>query len=764
MIENIPEVLLISSYPPRECGIATFSQDLRTALHNKFNQSFNIKICALEEGQDIREYSTEVSHILHTNDLSSFSDLAFSVNRDNKIKLVLIQHEFGFFSKLSDSEFYSFLKKIEKPLIIAFHTVLPAPDESLKNRIRNMVSACSAIIVMTQNSALILEKEYNIDSACIHVIAHGVHLVPHLNKNKLKAKYDLKGRKVLSTFGLISSGKSIETSLDALPSIISNNPSVIFLVIGKTHPTIKSREGEQYRLSLEAKVNELNLQNHVRFINNYLPLEELLEYLQLTDIYLFTSKDPNQAVSGTFLYAVSCACAIISTPIPHASEVLRDDAGILFDFCDSDQLSSAVNLLLKDNNQRQRLIQNGLQRVIFAAWENIAVEYAVLFKNCFIKSKSLQYEIPVVKLSHLRRLTTDFGMIQFSKINQPDLESGYTLDDNARALISMCMHFELFRTETDLQWIKIYLDFISFCLQENGTFKNYVSIDQIFTHQNEEVNLDDANGRAIWALGLLISKYEILPETIIDQATALMKQALPQLKNIHSTRAMAFIIKGMYCALQLSPNYLYQELLENLSKRLVQMYRHEANTDWLWFEPYLTYGNSILPEAMLCAWLVTDEVIYKDIACESMEFLMKQTFTKEGIQVVPNQGWHQKGQSKSRFGEQAIDVAYTILSLKLFFDSLGDTKYRNKIEIAFNWFLGQNHLRQIIYNPCTGGCYDGLEEFQVNLNQGAESCLSYLMARLAVDGVLPIKKTSGADPINLIHQKQLPMPSLIMQY
>ncbi len=729
-----PEILLISSYPPRECGIATFSQDLRTALQEKFRQSYSVSVCALEAGAENRnDYPAEVRMVLHTSEPQEYLELAQTINADRKIQLVLLQHEFGFFENLPEANFLHFLQQIKKPLVIAFHTVLPEPSFALKIRVKNITEACASVVVMTQNSAFILESQYEVPAGKIQIIAHGVHLVPHLDKAQLKRKYGLSKRKVLSTFGLISSGKSIETTLEALPAIIAANPTTLFLVIGKTHPSVLKQDGEEYRRRLEAKVIELKLENHVTFINAYLPLSELLEYLQLTDLYLFTSKDPHQAVSGTFMYAVSCGCPIISTPIPHACEVLRDDAGILFDFQDAQQLALAVNRLLTNRALRKKLINNGLQRAVFAAWENSAVEYAMLFQKNLSPNSELRYSLPPVKLNHIKKLTTDFGMIQFSKINHPDLKTGYTIDDNARAMVALSMHFERFRDRRDLTLIKIYLDFISHCLQADGSFLNYVDVDKSFTKQNTEVNLEDSNGRAIWALGYLISLKEILPTDLVNRAETILGHSLGSLKTMHSTRAMAFAIKGLYYFLTVATSHKVQALLETLADRIVQMYRHEAEMDWCWVEPYLTYGNSIIPEAMLGAWLSTGNITYKKIAFESFDFLLKHTFTPSEINVVPNNGWMQKGQEKARFGEQPIDVAYTIMALELFYEVFKDESYRKKMEIAFNWFLGQNHLHQIIYNPCTGGCYDGLEETQVNLNQGAESTVSYLMARMVVE-------------------------------
>jgi len=728
-----PEILLISSYPPRECGIATFSHDLLKALQKKFDQSFSVSVCALEAAGENHEYPQEVRYVLNTSDQRAYQAVVEAINADDGIKVVLLQHEFGFFATFPEPDFLHFIKSIKKPLIVTFHTVLSKPNDELKKKVSNIAMACDSIVVMTKNSAEILENEYDVPAEKTWVIAHGIHLVPHLGKSILKKKYGLSGRKVLSTFGLISAGKSIETTLDALPGIVADHPAVIFLILGKTHPSVIKQEGEQYRRMLEAKVADLCLENHVKFINAYLPLPELLEYLQLTDIYLFTSKDPHQAVSGTFSYAVSCACAIISTPIPHARELLRDDAGILIDFQNSPQLTTAVNRLLDDKPLRKQLINNGLQRVIFSAWENTAIAHAMLFKNLAPHDIVLRYGLPEIHLEHVKRMTTNFGMIQFSKINHPDPDTGYTIDDNARAMVAVCMHHELFAGKKDLVYIQTYLNFIEHCLQPDGHFLNYADIDKKFTAQNKEVNLDDANGRTIWALGFLISKQKGLPKHLVHQAKTILEQTLRHIETIHSPRAMAFAIKGLHYYLSEVPSPQAQQLVKTLANRLVQMYRHEAESGWHWFESYLTYGNSILPEAMLCAWLSTGSYTYRDIAHESFDFLLQHTFTEAGIKVVPNTGWMQKGQKKAQYGEQPIDVAYTILALQLFYEVFNEARYRDKMETAFNWFLGQNHLDQIIYNPCTGGCYDGLEETHVNMNQGAESTVSYLMARLAIE-------------------------------
>jgi glycosyltransferase involved in cell wall biosynthesis len=683
--KKTPTILFITSYPPRECGIATYSQDLIQALNSKFGISFSIKVCALESDFQQHTYGVELHSTFDTSCPARYAEVATSINQNNNIKIVLIQHEFGFFNN-HEQDFESFLYAVTKPIILVFHTVLPNPTPDLKQKVRGICCACESVIVMTNNSARVLVEDYGLAYEKITVIPHGTHLVPHLDKDLLKAKYGVENRKILSTFGLLSSGKGIETTLGALPEIIKTNPDILFLIIGKTHPTIVKHEGEHYRKMLETKISELQLQGHVQFINHYLVLTDLLEYLQLTDIYLFTSKDPNQAVSGTFSYAISCGCPVISTPIPHAREILSDDIGIIIDFENSQQLSQAVIRLLEDEPLRKNISSNGLHRMASTAWENSAIAHATLFEKITAMEISLQYTLPAINLSHIKKMTTDFGMIQFSILNQPDMDSGYTLDDNARAMVTVCQHYELTNDESDLHYITIYLKFISHCLQSEGYFLNYVNEQQFFTEQNTTCNLADANGRAIWALGYLISMSSLLPEELTAKAEDLLHCALLNIHSIYSTRAMAFAIKGLYYCN--TKNYSVQNLIliKELANRLVQMYRHESDKKWQWFEGYLTYGNSILPEAMLCAWLATGNLVYKEIAKSTFDFLLSKTFTDDRITIISNRNWlHRESELDSSIigGEQPIDVAYTIIALKKFYHVFKDEEYKRKMQISF---------------------------------------------------------------------------------
>ncbi len=740
---SAPSVLMITTFPPRECGIATYSQDLIDSLSRVFGDSISLKTCILFDNKNPLPSSIKFPYSLNPDLSSSYFDLASKINADTSIELIMIQHEFGLFNGCSD-KFMIFLKNLKKPVIIGFHTIIPNPDQSFLLHVKNIADLVSSIVVMTESARALLTEDYGIKTTKISIINHGTHLVKHGNRAQLKSKFNLGGKTVLSTFGLLGPGKSIETTLEALPQITARFPEVLFLVLGKTHPSLVKSEGETYRNFLLRKVKELNLESHVTFVNEFLPLEKLLEYLQLTDIYLFTSKDPNQAVSGTFSYAMSCGCPIISTPIPHAKEFLSYNNGLLFDFGNSEMLSQQLKILLRDKRYRNNLGLNGLRASYATSWENSALSHGQLFKK-LSTNFVLNYVKPEIKLDHLYKMTTGIGLIQFSKLNQPDIKSGYTLDDNARALIVICETYKLRRDSELLNSIKIYFNFILSCQRDLGTFLNYVDKNEHFTNQNDQVNLEDSNGRAIWAIGHMIAIQDLVPtnyEYFFERARESFHEFLPNIPTFHSPRALGFIIKGMKISGLVKPETLYYSIFLQIGSKLAKMYEHESCSNWKWFEPYLTYGNSVLPEAMLEIYKLTKLVKYKVIAFTSFNFLLQHFFVDKKFTVISNQRWFLKGDSTndcSLGGQQPIDVAYTILALKNFDQTFPHEGYKEKMELAFSWFMGNNHLKQIIYNPCTTGCCDGLELKNVNLNQGAESTVSYLMARLSFEEFLESK-------------------------
>ena len=756
-ISNKSKIVFLSTFPPTQCGIATYTQDTIKGITDVFGKSISCEICELVT--EPKANPTQ-AFTLNTKDKADYTRVAEEINQDKNVKLVHIQHEFGLFSGNYGDHLLDFLNVIKKPVTYTFHSVIQNPNHELKTFVKLLLSYSNSVFVMTNQSKEILMRDYDVQDEIITTVQHGTHIVIYEDPKQAKAKFDIQDKIVLSTFGLLGEGKNIETGLQALAKVIEKEPNVLYLVIGKTHPNLIKDGVDAYRDKLEAMVEELNLQNNVRFINQYLETEELLDYLKATDIYLFTSKDPNQAVSGTFAYAMSCACPMVASKIPHTLEVLSSDCGVLVDIGDVDQFAESTLKLIADEGLRQQMGINALTKMRASSWENAALSHMNTYKKLIENPSDVKYTYPSIQLRHVKRLTTDLGIIQFSKISVPDLDSGYTLDDNARALIALCMHYKQTQDKDDLPYILIYLDFIERCQKPKGDFINYVDQEnREHIEQNAEVNLEDSNARGLWALGTVVAIGDILPEAISKKASKVFLNALKWAETIQSPRAIGFATKGLYAYHTAVPNLYVAAIINKLNAKLLSNYEIHATSDWKWFENYMTYGNGVLPESMLCAYLVTNKPIYKKVALESLDFLMSKMFINDSFKVISNNGWLHKGGEAQEYGEQPIDVAYTIQTLNSFYKAFNIPEYKHKMKIAFNWFLGKNHLNQIMYNPVSGGGYDGLEKENVNLNQGAESTVCYLTARLIMENLklsetkvipLPLAKTGTDDvAINL---------------
>lgn len=749
-ISNKSKIVFLSTFPPTQCGIATYTQDTIKGITDVFGKSINCEICELVDQPKAKPTQ---AFTLNTKDKAEYAKVAEQINNDTSVKLVHIQHEFGLFGGSYGDYLLDFLNVIKKPLTYTFHSVIPNPNNELKTFVKLLLSYSNSVFVMTKQSKEILMRDYDIEEKIITCVAHGTHIVIYETPDQAKEKFGIQDRKVLSTFGLLGEGKNIETGLQALPKIIEKEPNVLYLIIGKTHPNLIKDGIDAYRDKLEAIVEELNLQDNVRFINQYLDTNELLDYLKATDVYLFTSKDPNQAVSGTFSYAMSCACPMVASKIPHTLEVLTSDCGILVDIGNADQFAQETIKLLADDNLREEMGINAFTKMRASSWENVAITHMNTYKNLMENPAEIKFTYPSIQLRHVKKLTTDLGIIQFSKISIPDLESGYTLDDNARALIAFCMHYKLTKDKEDLPYILIYLDFIERCQKPKGNFINYVDKEnREHVEQNAEVNLEDSNARALWALGTVVAHADILPENISKKASKILLNSLKWAETIQSPRSIGFATKGLYLYHTAIPNLYVAAIINKLNAKLLSNYEIHASSDWKWFENYMTYGNGILPESMLFAYLVTNKPIYKKVAMDSLDFLMSKMFVNKNFKVISNNGWLQRGSECHEYGEQPIDVAYTIHTLNSFYDAFGTPQYKHKMKTAFNWFLGKNHLNQIMYNPVSGGGYDGLEKENVNLNQGAESTVCYLTARLLMENlkssdtkVIPLMKSRKND-------------------
>jgi glycosyltransferase involved in cell wall biosynthesis len=351
-----PHILYIASFPPRECGIATFTQDLTNAMDKEFSPEIKSKILAINDNEtSFYNYPRKVWKQINETEIEDYINRAKEINMCPDIKLVNIQHEYGLFGGEQGEYLLAFLEILEKPVIITMHTVLPSPGEKMK-KIGKLISEKSfGTIVMNHAAKNILVEKYAINKNKVHVIPHGVHHIAFPSRRRAKKKLNLSGRTILSTFGMISRDKGIEYAIEALPEIVKKYPDVLYLVIGATHPVVRRQEGEQYRNKLKKLVEKHKLADHVKFYNKYLGLSELIDYLKATDIYVYPMLSREQASSGSLSYAMSCGCPCIATKSQYANSVINKERGRLVRFKNSSDIKEALDELLGDNQLRKEM-------------------------------------------------------------------------------------------------------------------------------------------------------------------------------------------------------------------------------------------------------------------------------------------------------------------------------------------------------------------------------------------------------------------------
>lgn len=719
-----PEILFLSSYPPRECGIATYTANLISALDERFSNYFNLKVCALEPGEAQYFYNNDVAFKLDTSKPAELPDLVATINQDLLIELVVIQHEFDLLKPI-EKYFVQFLYELSKPVIVVFHTIPSNPSESFKQHVQSIALISQRIVVMTENSAVILEREYQVFRSKIEVIPYGTQVYPTASKDLLKEKYQFTERKVLLTFGLLTPLKGIETILEALPAVIKQNPEVILLVIGKTHPETGKQSGEDYRIMLESKTKALKLQNYVKFMNSYLVEDTIKEYLQVSDICIFSATDLNRSMSGTMALAAGCGCSILSTRTPHALDILGNNQEFYFESNNPSDLSSRINFFLNDTGLKKKSTELAYQKAFMSSWQNAALFHDNLFRKVSHKEVIRVFKYPSVSLEYLKTQTDNLGIRE--SVQNP---SRYSSIDNAFALVVFCMHYKLTGDADDLDYINRFFNFIQISHKPDDGFFEYFDKDgNPFIPHDEEFH-EDSCAFALWSLGYLLSLKTLLPATTIENAEVLMDKTLNQVDKLKSARAIAIALKGIYYYYSVEEEKKNLDKIRDLAGKLIKMYWKNSNEDWNWFEDRFTTASSIISGALLNTWLLTGDLVYKDIAQESFEFWASKLFNQNQSCLMP--GNELNGDARHPL-EKSVNIGFNVVTLSKFYLVCKESRYYNRMNVAFDWFMGNNRLNLMVYNPATRGCFDGLDENSLNFGENVRSALSYCLARLIIE-------------------------------
>ncbi|HPA11031.1 MAG TPA: glycosyltransferase family 4 protein [Treponemataceae bacterium] len=730
------KIALIGNYPPRKCGIATFTRDLNEGLKAA---GVSTAVIAINDGIARYDYPGDVALQIEQNEIASYINAAYYLNT-NDFDAIILQHEFGIFGGPDGRHVIQLLRRLRVPVITTFHTILDDPSGSAKQTLCDVARFSERVVSISKKGIGILTDEYGIPvEKCMH-IHHGVHRIDIRDVSGLRRKNGVDGKKVLLTFGLLSQNKSIEVVIKALPKVIESHPEVVYLVLGATHPHVIRHEGEAYRHSLIRLVKQLKLEKHVIFIDRFVSNEELFAFLSMCDIYVIPYRAEKQISSGTLIYTMGAQKPIVSTPFWYAREMLADGRGCLFDFDDSTSLSAIILDLLENDSKRNAIARKAFELARECYWPAIGELYAdaaedisrdgvsSLSESRRIDAGDAKYSLPPIDLRHLRVLTDYTGILQHARYNIPDRRHGYCIDDNSRALILSVMLQEEVQEVDDIRGLtSIYLSYIDYAWNpEKKSFRNFMSYERRWL---EDEGSADSTGRALWALGYTAARTNL--GNFYRHADQLFKTALQYSDTIVQPRPLSYLILGLaeYVRFHRDPALL--DLLADKTRTLLSFFEARLETDWPWCEELVTYGNSRIPQALIAAGVILQDDLIASSGLRILDWLIAKQFSNGIFSPVGNDGWLTR-ESKSCFDQQPLE-AHGMIDACLEADGYDPGKgYGDYALRAFAWFTGDNDCSRCLYDFASGGCRDGLHAGDVNQNQGAESTLSWLMSLVRI--------------------------------
>ncbi len=722
---------IVSTYPPRACGIGTFAADLRNTL-------------ARVDGVDSAELVAVLSEPSSPQRRGVLGTIAQAVRGDYirtarmlgrlDIDVVLLQHEYGIFGGRDGEYVLSFARELAQPLVVTLHTVLSTPTPHQAELLSELCAEAELVIVMTDTAMELLVSSEVCSEEKVRVVPHGAPA--RLNTRAAAESGSPRPADVfrLSTFGLISPGKGLEVAIDALPAIVERHPEVVYTIAGRTHPDIAHREGERYRLMLERRVHALDLGDHVEFDDRFLSLNELSDLLAATDVFITPYRNREQISSGALTFAIAAGCAVVSTPYWYAQDMLATGAGSRVPFDDPDALAHAVCEYIEQPESLLAARAEARRIGSSLAWPSVAEATAAVLAEAFALAPRhrppgvADLHLTSLRSDHLLTLVDDVGIVQHAHGIIPNRDSGYCVDDVARlAVVSLA----LARRGDEQVWTSILYRAVAFLHAATGEtgMRNFMSYDRRWL---DEPHVGDHVGRSVWALGEILATAWI--PALVVPARDLLARQVDALAGEVSPRTAAYAVLGLsrLDADRLEPQA--RLLLERLVEQLADAYERTATADWSWFENELAYDNARLSQALISGAeaLGRDDLVERGL--ESLRWLGDESGL-EGTHlcVAGHRGRRRDEPVHGTGDEQPLDVAALVEAELAAYAVTRDPEHGRRAICAFEWFLGSNRLERPLYDFATGGCSDGLGTETLNENEGAESTLALHRAALLLD-------------------------------
>lgn len=719
-------IAILSTYIPRKCGIATFTKDLSNSI-NSLNPDRLVEIIALDKGSnESLSYPWEVSKIINQDRLEDYLKVADYINKST-IDLVIIQHEYGIFGGQYGSYILDFIQALEKPFIVILHTILQNPSPNQRIILQKISKKAKLLVTMLPSALGILEDTYEINKKKISIIPHGTPDFPFLEDNtEIKTMLGLKDKIVMSSVNLMDPNKGFENVLWAIPKIKKRYPNFVYLIIGQTHPDVLERFGESYRKGLKQLVASLGIEENVKFINHYIDLKDVVNYISASDFFVTPYNNTEQISSGSLSYAIAAGNLCISTPYRYALENLSGGRGYIVNSKNSQDIAQAVFHALSHPKQSYLIRQKCYNLGRKMTWNRVAYSYLEKIQK-LIKNTDKRINLNKPSIKHIKWMSNSTGLLEHSGMDKIKYEEGYSTDDNARGLIVALL-------EKRYKLANIYLDFL-LEMEKNGKMYCDLSYDKKWIGK---AGFGDWYGRSFWAACFAV----IFGTAQIKQkAKVLLTKLSPSLNRLTALRAKAYCLIGLSLLIKHEPDYNLdiRQISKKLSEDLISAYSKNADKNWFWFENTITYDNARLSQALLAYSRATEDRDSREIGLTSLNFFIDQTYDiRDGcFKFVGSDGWYPKEKLKSEDNEQPIEAGSMTEVLGEAYMLTEKFYYLEMAQLAFSWYLGNNARRYPMLDLKSGAVCDGIGkmfgDLGINLNQGAESTLSYHLGYYALE-------------------------------
>ena len=732
----LQKVAFLGNYSPRQCGIATFTTDLRNAISDGY-PNLHCPVIAVTDRAEGYVYPAEVRFEIPEQELGAYHRAADFLNL-SAAEVLCVQHEYGIYGGSAGRHLLGLMRNVRMPIVTTLHTILQEPSPEQRRVLQEIIRHSARVVTMAQKGVDFLKDVYGADDHKIDLIPHGIPDVPFVDPNYFKDKFGVEGRLVILTFGLLSPNKGIENVINALPQIVQSHPQVVYIILGATHPNLVRDHGETYRLSLQRLARKNGVEKHVIFFNRFVSQAELTEFLGAADIYVTPYLNAAQITSGTLAYSFGTGKAVVSTPYWHAEELLAEGRGVVVPFNDAGAIGEAVNRLIDNEVERHSMRKQAYLLGRKMIWPEVAQAYLASFERARTEHSNagrpivpltLDYreaELPPLKLNHLEMLTDDTGVFQHAVHTLPNYEHGYCTDDNARALILMILLSEI--EEPNPGWerlTKIYAAFVQNAFNgKSHRFRNFMSYQRQWL---EDVGSEDSHARAVWALGTCVGRSR--NGGMRAWAAGLFEPALTKLEQFSSPRAWAFAVIGLHEYLRtLSGDRRANQLREKLAGRLLALFEQVADEKWFWCEDIVAYDNARIPHALILTGRWANQPRMLATGIKALRWLVDQQQENGYFRPVGSNGFWRRGESPAAFDQQPLEAHAMICACLEAHNATEEENWSREAQRIFDWFLGQNAVGLSLYDPTSGGCRDGLQVDRANQNEGAESTLAFLLS------------------------------------